>query len=644
MEENGSSVARTLTSRYNGVLSRSPVSPARNTTETAKTLSSWEDSRKMKVARRYKYSRLDWCDGTREGSNERRNHVNGYHARKAKSQSKRSHCGEETQHVSENETSIARKIASSSFPSCTETGHYTTRPACNPAEQLRISQVLYTKPLVGGSPHCGASMTAAAALASNAIATGHACSVCGKIFSNYDDLSNHIVTHIQEASQPMVRCPFCKHSFNDPVVFFEHTATHVDDNPFQTVFNKDKIRTQSQESIKESDHLSPSASIANQPTTESRQFRDDTETHESERSRQFELDRFSRRRDVNVCESNATRSDASADSGVSSLHARTAPPPCVPSPPVPYCLSPLTSAHSVTKTHFCFTGSAAGAMSSIEKSYDYTYSPPSSSTPSSSSTDTSNAPHSAISRVANPTAKSVCSDSSGSLSPSFQAVDSPLSDTPNTPSLQAAPTMRESDTQERRRPVDTLTTNGFRSLSERPRHCLPQRRRRSSFVQSDGDTVSIDRHSEDEMGHGDYIPARRKRAGSHSGCLQLPRAQVTVTAPPAPAATNVCSTCGKSFRLRAYLRIHQRLHTGELPYPCHVCGKRFNQSWNRNVHMRVHSGIHPHRCKLCCKNFRSAVRLREHLSVIHCLSENEIAEKMKQSALEDMANEMHGRE
>lgn len=61
--------------------------------------------------------------------------------------------------------------------------------------------------------------------------------------------------------------------------------------------------------------------------------------------------------------------------------------------------------------------------------------------------------------------------------------------------------------------------------------------------------------------------------------------------------------------------------SGELPYPCHVCGKRFNQSWNRNVHMRVHSGIHPHRCKMCCKNFRSAVRLREHLSVIHALPE-----------------------
>jgi uncharacterized Zn-finger protein len=83
---------------------------------------------------------------------------------------------------------------------------------------------------------------------------------------------------------------------------------------------------------------------------------------------------------------------------------------------------------------------------------------------------------------------------------------------------------------------------------------------------------------------------------------------------------------------------------GDLPYPCHVCGKKFNQSWNRNVHMRVHSGINPHRCKLCCKNFRSSIRLREHLTVIHALSESEITERMKIAAIEDMANEMHGRQ
>ncbi|XP_065843374.1 replication initiator 1-like isoform X2 [Oscarella lobularis] len=113
----------------------------------------------------------------------------------------------------------------------------------------------------------------------------------------------------------------------------------------------------------------------------------------------------------------------------------------------------------------------------------------------------------------------------------------------------------------------------------------------------------------------------------------------SATAASAPAG-HVCTTCGKSFRLRSYLRIHQRLHTGDLPYSCPVCGKRFNQSWNRNVHMRIHSGIQPYRCKLCSKNFRSAVRLREHLSVVHGTQQNESLDHMQKTSLLRQAAEI----
>ncbi|KAM6996641.1 uncharacterized protein RBU47_013423 [Passerculus sandwichensis] len=75
-----------------------------------------------------------------------------------------------------------------------------------------------------------------------------------------------------------------------------------------------------------------------------------------------------------------------------------------------------------------------------------------------------------------------------------------------------------------------------------------------------------------------------------------------------------CSECGKSFRKRANLMEHSRVHTGEKPYKCGECGESF--SWNSQLirHQRVtHTGEKPYACQFCAKTFTCKSHLTSHL-------------------------------
>ena len=103
-----------------------------------------------------------------------------------------------------------------------------------------------------------------------------------------------------------------------------------------------------------------------------------------------------------------------------------------------------------------------------------------------------------------------------------------------------------------------------------------------------------------------------------------------------------CETCEKTFRLRCQLRRHMRSHTGERPhkcrkcdaaflrkshldrhvrrhdpdlatrYTCQYCAKSFSTKQNLISHERLHTGDRPFPCSECSKRFTNAASLKQH--------------------------------
>ncbi|XP_038856061.1 uncharacterized protein LOC120052911 isoform X1 [Salvelinus namaycush] len=120
-----------------------------------------------------------------------------------------------------------------------------------------------------------------------------------------------------------------------------------------------------------------------------------------------------------------------------------------------------------------------------------------------------------------------------------------------------------------------------------------------------------------QLPHGYPTNTDRVRMGIHhksySGVIGSQRGKPNIrTDADKPYA---CPTCGKCFAEANYVKIHQRVHTGEKPFSCTQCHMRFAEAGTLKRHQRVHTGEKPYSCPQCEKRFSHQHHLKRHLKV-----------------------------
>ncbi len=90
-------------------------------------------------------------------------------------------------------------------------------------------------------------------------------------------------------------------------------------------------------------------------------------------------------------------------------------------------------------------------------------------------------------------------------------------------------------------------------------------------------------------------------------------AETQQSEPTKPAKTHKCSYFEKTFSRRWLLKGHERVHTGEKPFPCPTCHRAFADASNLRAHKETHKDVKKFECKFCPKSFGRRSLLIKHM-------------------------------
>ncbi|XP_036716627.1 zinc finger protein 408 [Balaenoptera musculus] len=75
---------------------------------------------------------------------------------------------------------------------------------------------------------------------------------------------------------------------------------------------------------------------------------------------------------------------------------------------------------------------------------------------------------------------------------------------------------------------------------------------------------------------------------------------------------HLCPVCGKALRDPHTLRAHERLHSGERPFPCPQCGRAYTLATKLRRHLKSHLADKPYRCPTCGMGYTLLQSLKRH--------------------------------
>ncbi|XP_004457976.2 zinc finger protein 408 [Dasypus novemcinctus] len=75
---------------------------------------------------------------------------------------------------------------------------------------------------------------------------------------------------------------------------------------------------------------------------------------------------------------------------------------------------------------------------------------------------------------------------------------------------------------------------------------------------------------------------------------------------------HLCPVCGKALRDPHTLRAHERLHSGERPFPCPKCGRAYTLATKLRRHLKSHLADKPYRCPTCGMGYTLPQSLKRH--------------------------------